>query len=161
MGDLPYVLIYVSAVSTAVVGGVLFAFSGFVMRALARISAERGIAAMQSINVTVLSWYCSLLFFGTGLISIGLIVWATMNGGDSGTGYALAGGLSYVIGGLAVTGAFNVPLNGKLDKVDPDSEEGRIFWRRFVPVWTAWNHVRTAACIASSAAYIAALAEMT
>jgi len=111
MDDLVYVLTFVTAVTTAVVGGVLFAFSGFVMRALARISADRGMAAMQSINITVQSLLCSLLFFGTGLMCVVLIVWALMNWGEAGTGYALAGGLFYVIGGLAVTGGFNVPLN--------------------------------------------------
>lgn len=157
MDDLIFVLAAVSTVSTAVVGGVLFAFSGFVMKALARIPAESGIAAMQAINITVQSVLCSLLFFGTGLTSAVLAVWAAMNGGEPGTGYLMAGGLLYVFAGLGVTGAFNVPWNNRLAKAEPGSEEGRVLWGRFVPVWLAWNHVRTIACLAASISFLMGL----
>ncbi|WP_214626966.1 DUF1772 domain-containing protein [Paenibacillus agaridevorans] len=160
MNDLAYVLTIATGIATAIVGGVLFAFSGFVMKALARISADRGIAAMQSINIAVQNWLCSLLFFGTGLTCIVLMVWSLINWGLPETGYVLAGGVSYIFGGLLVTGAFNVPLNNRLAKVDPVSEEGHIVWRRFVPVWMVWNHIRTAACIAASIAFITGLLEM-
>lgn len=160
MNDLAYVLTIATGIASAIVGGVLFAFSAFIMKALARISADRGIAAMQSINIAVQNWLCSLLFFGTGLTCIVLLVWSLMNWGSPGTGYLLAGGISYVLGGLLVTGAFNVPLNDRLAKVDPVSEEGNIVWRRFVPVWMVWNHIRTVACFAASITFIAGLLEM-
>ncbi len=38
---------------SALVGGVFFAFSSFVMKALARVPSPEGIAAMQSINVVI------------------------------------------------------------------------------------------------------------
>jgi len=41
---------------SALVGGIFFAFSSFVMKALARVPSAEGIAAMQSINVVVLNW---------------------------------------------------------------------------------------------------------
>jgi uncharacterized membrane protein len=55
-------LIGTVAVSTmlgaALVAGIFFAFSTFVMTALGRLPPEQGIAAMQSINVTVLNpWF--------------------------------------------------------------------------------------------------------
>lgn len=159
MADFPFVLTFVVAVSTAAVGGVLFAFSGFVMRALARVAPDRGIAVMQQINITVMHWLCGLLFFGTGLACVYLLVRAFMDVGAPEAGYLLAGGLLYVFGGLAVTGAFNVPLNNKLAKFDPSSAEGHAFWRKFVPVWLAANHVRTIACFAASACFVAALLE--
>ncbi|MHA7965053.1 anthrone oxygenase family protein [Paenibacillus sp. CAU 1782] len=59
------------------------------------------------------------------------------------------------MGGLAVTGSFNVPLNNKLAKVEPESEEGRA-----VPVWLVWNHVRTVACCAASVSLVAELLRM-
>ncbi len=40
---------------SALVGGVFFAFSSFVMKALARVPSPEGIAAMQSINVVVIN----------------------------------------------------------------------------------------------------------
>lgn len=157
MNDFMLVLAIVTTVSTAVVGGVLFAFSGFVMKALARIPAESGIAAMQAINITVQSWLCSLLFFGTALTSAILAVWAALNWGEPATGYFLAGGLFYVLAGIGVTGAFNVPWNNRLAKVEANSEQGRALWRRFVPAWLAWNHVRTIACLAASVSFLMGL----
>jgi len=44
----------VSILGTGLVGGIFFTFSTFVMQALARLSPNEGIRAMQAINVTVL-----------------------------------------------------------------------------------------------------------
>ena len=40
-----------AALGCAMMSGVFFAFSTFVMKALARLPAEQGVAAMQAINV--------------------------------------------------------------------------------------------------------------
>ncbi|WP_010496926.1 hypothetical protein [Paenibacillus elgii] len=55
MGNLLFGLTYASALGSGLIAGLFFAFSTFVMSALARLPAEQGIAAMQSINVTVLN----------------------------------------------------------------------------------------------------------
>lgn len=44
-----------TALACALVAGVFFAFSNFVMEALARLPAEQGAAAMREINVVVLN----------------------------------------------------------------------------------------------------------
>ena len=62
------------AVGSGLIGGVFFAFSTFIMQALARMPAAQGIAAMQHINVTVLNPWFLGVFMGTGLISAGVIV---------------------------------------------------------------------------------------
>ena len=54
---------------TALIGGVFFAFSSFVMKALARVPSPEGIAAMQSINVTVLNASFLGAFMGTAVVS--------------------------------------------------------------------------------------------
>ena len=57
------ILIVVSALGSGLVGGIFFAFSSFIMKAVARVPPAHGIAVMQSINVTVLNiWFsrCSL-----------------------------------------------------------------------------------------------------
>jgi hypothetical protein len=46
-------LTLVSVLGCGLIGGVFFAFSTFVMKALASLPPAQGIAAMQSINVTV------------------------------------------------------------------------------------------------------------
>ena len=44
--------------------GTLFAFSVFVMRALGRLPAAHGIAAMQSINIAVVNPWFMTVFMG-------------------------------------------------------------------------------------------------
>jgi hypothetical protein len=50
-----FVLTFLAALGSALIGGLFFAFSAFVMRALGRLPPAGGIAAMQSINVAVLN----------------------------------------------------------------------------------------------------------
>jgi uncharacterized membrane protein len=58
---------------SAVIGGVFFAFSSFVMKALARIPSSEGIAAMQSINVVVINPTFLSVFMGTTVLSLGVL----------------------------------------------------------------------------------------
>jgi uncharacterized membrane protein len=55
LDGLLFVLTLFAALGCGLVAGVFFAFSTFVMKALARLPAEQGIAAMQAINVAVRS----------------------------------------------------------------------------------------------------------
>ena len=55
---------------SALVGGIFLAFTSFVMKALARVPAQEGIAAMQSINVVVLNPSFLGTFAGTAVASI-------------------------------------------------------------------------------------------
>ena len=45
-----------AALGCGLVAGVFFAFSPFVMKALARLPAEQGVAAMQAINVAAITF---------------------------------------------------------------------------------------------------------
>jgi uncharacterized membrane protein len=60
-----FALTLVSALGCGLVAGVFFAFSSFVMNALARLPAAQGIAAMQSINVVVINPLFITAFLGT------------------------------------------------------------------------------------------------
>lgn len=53
-------------IGSALIGGAFFAFSSFVMKALARLPFTEGIATMQSINIVVIN----PLFLGTFLVTI-------------------------------------------------------------------------------------------
>jgi len=61
----------------------------------------------------------------------------------------------YGFGCLGVTRAVNVPMNERLDTFDPASDDGAAYWRHYVRLWTRWNHLRTAACLAASALLVA------
>src|SRR6202022_1471444 len=104
-----------------VIAGVFFAFSTFVMPALARLPPTQGLAAMQSINVPALNrWFMGALF-GTGGICLWLAVPSLRSWADPGAGLGFGGSALYLVGAILVTIACNVPLNEALAAVRPDS----------------------------------------
>lgn len=139
-----------AALGSGLVAGNLYAFSTFVMKALARLPSAQGIAAMQSINITVINpWFLGVGFFGTAAASILVVVFSLLRWNEAGAVYLLSGGLAYLIGTVLVTMVFNVPRNDALATVDPASAAGARLWDGYVTSWTAWNHVRTAAALAA------------
>jgi len=69
MSDLKSILIVVSALGSGLVGGIFFAFSNFVMKALARVPPAQAVSAMQSINVVVLNkWFFAVFFWDRGVL---------------------------------------------------------------------------------------------
>lgn len=148
---------FLAALGSGIVGGLFYAFSSFVMTALGRLPPDKGIAAMQSINVSVLNpWFFSV-FFGTAIVCLVLVVLVLAGGTESGSAWVLAGSALYLGGCILVTIVCNVPLNGELARVSSESAEGADVWARYLRVWTAWNHVRTIASLAAMAAFVAAL----
>lgn len=139
------------------VGGIFFAFSSFVMPALARLDAERGLAAMQSINVAVLRPSFLGVFVGTALLSLAACVAALLpSRGPQALLLGLAGA-TYLVGTFLVTGTRNVPLNEALEAADPADPRSSEAWNDYLRRWTAWNHVRTAASLTSMLAFALAL----
>ena len=151
------VIAFVAAIGSGLVAGVFFAFSTFVMKALARLPSNQGIAAMQSINVIVLNRWFLGAFLGTAVLSAIALCLALLDWQTSHAIYLLAGGLSYLAGSLFVTIAFNVPKNESLAKLDPVSGASAEAWTQYISEWTRWNHVRTAASLASAAFFTLAL----
>ena len=145
-----FILTLLATLGCGLIAGVFFAFSAFVMKALARLPASQGIAAMQSINVVVLNRWFLGAFFGTGIVCVLLVIWALVRWSENSV-YLVAGALLYGVGTLWVTIAFNVPRNNAL------AARGAEVWARYVPEWTAWNHVRTAAALAAAASFSLAL----
>lgn len=166
--------VVVAIVGCALVGGVLFAFSTFVMAGLRSVAPEIGAAAMASINRhATRAPFGALLLVTTGLVAVPGVVAATRLG-DAGMPLVLAAAVVYLVGGIGVTAAVNVPLNDRLEaadaavstsgpRVDEASPSGRgsgavrvrpasptaerdQVWQVFLGRWVAWNHVRTCAC---------------
>jgi len=146
-------LIYFAVISSALSAGIFFAFSTFVMRALAQQPSASGIATMQSINITVFNpWFYSA-FFGPAIACLVLAVAALRNWEQPSSLYLLVGSLLYLIGTIGVTGLGNVPLNDALAIMQPTSTEGAQLWSRYLTDWTFWNHVRTAAAFLAAAMF--------
>ena len=150
-------LLWFSAVGCGLMAGVYFTFSTFVMRALNEVGAAAGTAAMQSINVVILRSPFMPLFFATTISGAALVVIALMRWGEAGSGFALAGGVIYVVGMFVLTAAFNVPLNDRLATVSAGSSETVEMWTVYLRDWTRWNHVRTLASGLSCILFIQAI----
>jgi len=151
------ILTFTAAVGSGLMAGVFFAFSSFVMAALGRVGPESGVAAMQSINVTVLNPGFLTAFMGTGVVCLALAVGSYFWWDQAGAKFALAASLLYLVGCFGVTMACNVPLNDALAAVTPGTPEAANLWARYLSDWTAWNHVRTVAPLLSAILFIAAL----
>jgi uncharacterized membrane protein len=151
-----FLLTFVSALGSALVAGIFFAFSTFIMRALARLSPAQEIAAMQSINVAVMNKWFFAPFFGTAVCCLTLSISCVFRWQGPTAMYLLIGSLLYLLGTILVTIVCNVPLNDSLAAVDPASTNAGQVWANYVTTWTAWNHVRTITALAAAAAFTAA-----
>jgi uncharacterized membrane protein len=140
-----------AALGCGLIGGVFFAFSTFVMRALARLPRGEGISAMQSINVTVINPLFLGVFLLSALACAALMGVAVLRWPSPGAVYLLAGGGLYFVGTFLVTLIFNVPMNKALAPLGRADPRGETYWPHYVAGWTAWNHVRTIAALAAAA----------
>ncbi|MFP2903473.1 DUF1772 domain-containing protein [Pyxidicoccus sp. 3LFB2] len=152
-----FVLTCLSALGAGVVAGSLFAFSAFVMKALARLPPAQGLLAMQSINVEAVTPAFMSVLFGTAATSLWVAVAALRSWETPGARYLLLGGVLYVVGVIGVTAAFNVPRNNALAALDPAGAEAASLWARYVSGWTAWNHVRVLSALGAATAFLLAL----
>ena len=150
-------LVVAGAVATGLAGGVLFAFSTFVMGGLRRLPAADGAAAMVAINRDALRPPLMLLLAASVLVPAAAAV-VGLVGGTPGAGWALAGAVVALVGILGVTAVGNVPLNERLDAAAARSAgRAAAAWGAFRPRWLAWNHVRTVAGAAATALLALAL----
>jgi uncharacterized membrane protein len=151
------ILEVLAIIGSGLTAGIFYAFSTFVMAALARIPPEQGIAAMNSINVAVINPWFFAVFFGTPLVCAILFVMALLKWGEPGMALVLAASLIYVVGSLVVTMMFNVPLNNELATVTSAAGEAGALWTRYLRDWTFWNSMRTAAPLLAMVLFIWAL----
>ncbi|WP_315790429.1 DUF1772 domain-containing protein [Fischerella sp. JS2] len=154
---LRFPLMLFAALGSGLIAGVFFAFSTFVMSALARLQPAQGIAAFQSINITVYNPWFMGAFLGTAAACIFLTASSLFKWHQPGAAYLLVGSLLYLVGAVGVTTAFNVPLNDALAIVKPNSAEGATLWAKFLTDWTFWNHVRTVAALLAAALFTLSL----
>jgi uncharacterized membrane protein len=150
--------LWFSAIGSALLAGLYFAFSAFIMRSLGRIGQGPGILAMNAINVDITRSLFMPLFAGTTLTGAALAAIAAVHWGEPGMSATMIGGIAYVLGMFIVTMVFNVPLNNALAAVDPSAADAATVWAHYLKEWTFWNHVRALACTVATALYIAAIA---
>lgn len=145
-------------VGSGAIGGVFFAFSTFVMRALSTIAAQAGISAMQRINVVVLNRVFLGVFVGTAACAAATVVVALASWSPPRSMLLLTASALYLVGAFGVTMRFNVPRNNRLAHLAASSPEAQAYWPVYVREWGLWNHVRTVASLASCACSALAMA---
>ncbi len=137
------ILLWAAALSSGLMAGVYFAFSGFIMKALDKIETAQSVAAMNAINEVILRSMFMPVFFGSSIISFLLVVVAFVYWGEAGAGLALIAGMVYFVGMFVCTVVFNVPLNNAIARPGPDSDNAQQIWSHYLRTWTKWNHLRT------------------
>jgi uncharacterized membrane protein len=157
MCSLLYITTFAAVLGSGLVAGIFYAFSTFIMKALGRLPPEKGIAAMQSINVVIVNPWFIPLFIGTAVLCVFIAVLTFVQRPPSAMTWLMAGSALYVVGTFVFTMLFNVPRNHALDAVDAASPEGASLWADYLVTWTFWNHVRTVASLGAMASFMVAL----
>jgi len=134
-------IIVASITGAGLVTGLLFAFSNFVMRALADLPSEKGMFAMQRINETIINPIFMVLFLGTPILCSVIAVISGLKINEPGNLFLLVGALAYIIGPFGITMLFNVPLNNLLARADVSNAND--IWPMYQKKWQRWNHIRT------------------
>ena len=135
------VIVPLAITGAGVVTGLLFAFSNFVMGALADLPNEKGMYAMQRINEDILNPVFFVFFFGTPILCLLIIALTAFESAADGRPLLIAGAICYLAGPFGITVLFNVPLNNELTQAGPD--EANDAWPSYIERWQRWNHIRT------------------
>jgi uncharacterized membrane protein len=159
MSQIVNIFATLTLLGSALIAGVFFAFSNFVMKALAAVPSSQGITAMQSINIVVINRSFLGTFFGTAVLSLVMAGLAVKGTGSAATFFFLGGALLYLAGTFLVTVLGNVPLNNQLAAVSPTDAASDDTWKHYLDRWTMWNHVRTAAAGLSALLYVVGLVQ--
>ncbi|MEX0330605.1 MAG: DUF1772 domain-containing protein [Puniceicoccaceae bacterium] len=155
MNTLMQLLVLLALLGSGLMAGVLYAFSGSVMAALGSIPSAEGIRAMQAINKTILNPLFLGSFIGTAVVSAVLVVFSLLGHLGDSAPWVMAASLLYVVGTFIVTAAGNVPMNDKLDTMDPETRDA--YWRIYLRRWTRLNHFRTLCAITACALFAISL----
>lgn len=141
MSDFITIIIVASITGAGLITGLLFAFSNFVMRALADLPADKGMFVMQRINQKIINPLFMLLFLGTPLLCLLIIIHFAQTTELSDNLFLLIGAFGYIVGPFGITLLFNVPLNNQLAREDLSDSD--IKWPPYQKKWQYWNHIRT------------------
>ncbi|QKV17168.1 DUF1772 domain-containing protein [Oricola thermophila] len=145
-----------AAIASALVAGVFLAFSDFIMRSLGAARPAAGMEAMQEINRKVYRSGFIVLLIAMVPVSLAIVACTPVFAGAMAASWSIAGAVLYILGVFAVTAAGNVPMNKRLDVLDPADGDTRRYWRQYARRWTWLNHVRMAASAGSAICYLAA-----
>lgn len=144
------------ALWSAVIGGVFSAFSEFIMSGLLRAEPAGGIEAMQHINRTVLKtqFVAGILLIAPLSLFLAVHGWKNFEGAAR-AALLIAPGI-YLPTVFLMTLFGNVPMNNKLERLDPTAPSSERYWSTYGRVWTRLNHFRSLGSVVTAIIYLAA-----
>jgi uncharacterized membrane protein len=150
-----FALTAAAALGAGIVGGIFYAFSSFVMKALSRLPPAQGVAAMNAINIAVVTPSFMVAFVGTALACPLLVAGTWLSWPPVSATSVLLAALAYLVASFAPTLLVNQPMNRRLGAMPIDQAIAQ--WPRYVRRWNTWNHLRCVASLLASALFIAAI----
>lgn len=148
-----------AALGAATFGGVLFAFSTFVMPALNAAPTTAAITTMQQINRAAPRSLLAFDMVATLVLCLAVSVLALQRlrtDGGAGNALLLVGAALYVLS-FAITAIYHIPHNDAFDSVVAGGPGAAQAWHDYAKPWELWNHVRAGAALAGATALIAGL----
>ncbi|MDQ6481296.1 anthrone oxygenase family protein [Dyadobacter sp. LHD-138] len=145
-------VLMMTALTTALIAGLFYAYACSVNPGLAQLADAEYIAAMKSINIAIVNPVFMFSFMGTLLLLPLSTFLQYQHGVSTRFWFLLAATLVYVIGTFGVTVAGNVPLNETLAHFDLQSASPDVIARQRADFELPWNRlhtIRTAAGIVS------------
>jgi len=137
-------VLIITAVLTALIGGLFYAYSCSVVPGLGKLSDSEYLKAMQNINREILNPVFFMSFMGTAmLLPVSVFLF---RGHQPVFLFLLLAALAYLIGVFGVTAVGNVPMNDTLDKFDisnSTAESIRQMRDSFENRWNLLNNIRT------------------
>lgn len=143
----PYLLFFalVSLVLNGAIFGFFYAWVCSTMWGLDAADPRTAIAAMQAMNASVRNAVFAPAFFATPVVlALTAILALRLKIRDAALLFGAAATI-YLLGGLLLTAAVNVPMNEALARViiPDDIEAARRIWLDYSPDWQFWNQIRT------------------
>ena len=134
--EILYTLVILQVGLTA---GLLLIFSIAVNPGLARLSEEEYYRAMKFINQIILNPIFFLVFIGP-VITMPLLTYMSRNDSNMFI-LTLFSTILYFLGVILITSFKNIPLNNRLEKLNPEEFRDVFLW--YKKPWNFWHNIRT------------------
>lgn len=147
---LPEIILTITAVLTALVAGLFYAWSVSITQGLLRVSDAEYVSVMQSTNRAIQNPVFFAAFFGAQIL---LPVCVFLFYGQSARFWLLLGAFFvYTIGVMGVTIFGNVPLNNRLDQFEMKTASAREISDARKNNETVWNNLNAVRTVSSTLA---------
>ena len=139
----------IAMILSSMLAGIYFIFSNTIMPSLKK--TTEGIETMQHINQVIQNPLFFIVFFGSAVSSVAVLVTSTMTSNENFQPTLFLASICLILTFLS-TIMINVPLNNMLGTVKQGDSHARA-WAYYQRKWVRWNHLRTLLCTLSSVLY--------